>query len=121
MDVKSLFNIILLGLSLTTIFITMVSYIVFKLRQSSFIGGENEFYKLEGSYFRRYAPELEKRNEELKAEIKKQERNPRKFYLKIVGMFSFIFLIIVTVLLADEYYQRRNQINESNTESVYDS
>lgn len=126
MDIKSFFNIVLLGLSLTTIFITMISYIVFKLRQGSIISNNYEFQKLEGSYFRRYAPELEKINERKRAEMRKIERNPKKFYYKIISIFAFVFLIIITLLMADEYYQQRAQRFEAlksnvKAESVYDN
>ncbi len=122
MDVKNVFNIILLALSLTTIFITLISYIVFKLRQASSMESSNDFHKLEGSYFRRYAPQLEKINEEKRAIILAKEKNPKKFYLKIASMFAFVFLIIFTVFLVDDYYQRRlsNDPSTPQVETTFD-
>jgi hypothetical protein len=111
MDIKNIFNIILLALSLTTIFITLISYIVFKLRQASSMNSVSDFYKLEGSYFRRYAPELEKLNEEKREEILAKEKNPKKFYIKILSMFAFVFLVIFSVFLVDEYYHSRSLRN----------
>jgi len=111
MDIKNIFNIILLALSLTTIFITLISYIVFKLRQASSVNSVDDFYKLEGSYFRRYAPELEKLNDEKREEKLAKEKNPKRFYVKILSMFAFVFLVILSVFLVDEYYHSRSKVN----------
>ncbi|MCF8060290.1 MAG: hypothetical protein K9K67_13395 [Bacteriovoracaceae bacterium] len=116
MDVKYFFNIVLLALSLTTIFITLISYIIFKLRQGSFIKLDNEYHKIEGAYFRRYAPELEKINEERLFELKKKENNPKKFYYKIIFLFSFVFLLVLTVFLVEDFYSRRVKFQNDNQE-----
>ena len=58
MDLKNFFNILLLAISLTTILVTLVSYIVFKLRLASTkrdLGGN----PLEGAFFRRFSPKLQ--------------------------------------------------------------
>ncbi len=64
MNIKVYFNFILLGLCLTTLFITLITYIIFRLRYSLKSKKDNGLHRMDGHFFRRYAPHLRKANEE---------------------------------------------------------
>ncbi|MBT4790572.1 MAG: hypothetical protein HON90_03295, partial [Halobacteriovoraceae bacterium] len=110
MDIKKIFNIILLALSLSTIFITLISYIIFKLRQAVSANIDHDEDQLDGTYFRKYNPELEKINEEKKQESDALAKNPKKAIFKFVGMAVFVFLCIFTVFMLEDYFKYREQV-----------
>lgn len=115
MDVKKIFNIILLTLSLSTIFITLVSYLIFKLRQAAAGKSSEGKFELEGTYFRKYAPHLEETNKK-EQELKiKKESSPRAKAIKISSLIIFVVLITFTMFLFEDYFTYRKQLKDRFT------
>jgi hypothetical protein len=115
MDIKKIFNIILLALSLSTIFITLISYIVFKLRQAASAKIGKDEYDLEGTYFRRYAPELKKINKIKQEEALQKQQDPKRKIYKFASMGAFVFFVIFTIFMMEDYFKYRAQIEDKIT------
>lgn len=81
LDVRSFFNILLLGISLSTVLVTLISFLIFKFRYSVSAKKNENLHELDGSFFRRFAPQLEEENRvemELKKSQKKSTISPEK-------------------------------------------
>lgn len=115
MDVKKIFNIILLTLSLSTIFITLISYVIFKLRQATAGKANKDKFKLEGTYFRKFAPHLEESNQrELEKKVAKQS-SPRARAIKVSSLIGFVVLITFTMFMFEDYFTYRKQLKDRFT------
>lgn len=111
MDLKNFFNILLLAISLTTILVTLVSYIVFKLRLASTKAGAGE-NPLEGAFFHRFSPKLQEKYNELLASEEEKSDKKISFKVKFVSLFMFLFLIIAGLLLFEDYFSYRRDLSE---------
>lgn len=113
MDLKALLNVILLSLSLATVLITLISYIIYKLKQIAVKNVQNDLYKLEGVFFKRHAPHLERKN--LLARMQeKNKQNKKNIHLNLGTLFVIVFGVIGSILLSQSYLldmqERRKQI-----------
>jgi peptidoglycan/xylan/chitin deacetylase (PgdA/CDA1 family) len=99
MDFRSILNILLIALTLSTVVLTLIVYFIFKIRQGFPKRSNFEKHPLEGIYFKRVAPHLSEENEiakkaldELKA--KKQYRiKPWAAFLLVFG--SIVFFLVI--------------------------
>ncbi len=113
MDIKMFFNVLLLALSLATVLVTLISFILYKLRQLSDKNQLKDPYQLEGLYFSRIAPHLEELNKKYRIEnqIKVKKVNSK---LSLGSMFLIIVGIIASSLFAQIYFselqERRKKI-----------
>lgn len=62
MTIKDVFNFLILALSLSTVFLTLLSFFIFKIRQVQTMRSRNSEFVLETAFFRRYAPQLAAHN-----------------------------------------------------------
>lgn len=110
MEIKSAFNLLLLSLSITTLLVTLVSYIVFRLRYAVQRKHTENLHHLEGFYFRRFAPHLEYANQKhrLESEKKSQKRKIWKDYP--VGTFVIIGGLITLFLSLENYLAFRREL-----------
>lgn len=112
MEVKSFFNILLLGISLATVFITLVSFLVFKFKYNLNTSRRKMINKLDGSFFKRYSPSIDRLNqkamEELELKETKRTRSPRL----IVYTFFFVSALIVGILSTQNYLSYRLEIEQ---------
>lgn len=101
----------MLALCVTTIMITLVVFIVFKVRQG--LSGTNITDKifLDGVFFRRYSPKLEAINEEYKKKIAKRMKpmDPRK---KLILIFAGTFTFVLSMISFESFYVHRRQIEQ---------
>lgn len=111
MMIKNAFNIILLSLSLTTLLITLISYIIFRLRYSLSQKHSDEKHHLEGMFFRRYAPHLKNENDHHREEIEEKLRRREKRKVKPVLVFIFVGAAIACLLTAENYFIFRKELN----------
>ncbi len=113
MDLKSIFNILLLSLSLATVLITLISFILYKLRQLSVKGQFKDPVRMEGVFFVRYAPHLEKINKEAREKVT-QIHAKKGFSVSLGALFAIVVGVIATSLFAETYLvelqERRNKI-----------
>jgi hypothetical protein len=113
MDIKQIFNIILLALSLTTILITVISFIIYKIRQVITNNLKGNKHNLDGLYLRRFSPKLK--------EINKREQDIKKSKVKISIKMKFgasallLFVIISSVLLFENYFLFRKELRDRHT------
>ena len=113
MDLKGFFNILLLSLSLATVLITLISYLLYKLRQLQVKGHFKDPFRMDGLYFVRYAPHLEKKNIEarLNANVKEKKSG---FNVSLGALFLITVGVIAVSLFAETYFvelqERRGKI-----------
>lgn len=119
MNIKLFFNMILLGLTLTTVFITLASYIIYKVRQVGSIKNNNDkIKKLDGVYFIRYSPEIEKENKK-ERDLQIITQSKKNKFPTLVYLSFFVFLIIILLLLTEHYialklYEEKRIITAEN-------
>lgn len=111
MDIKALFNIILLSITVTTILITIISFIIFKIRQLNVFQTKSSLHVLESAFFHRHAPHLETKNvslleEESKKRLSQPKRQKRNWSLGIL----ITFLIILTAFFFEDHFNYRRAI-----------
>ena len=113
MNWKIYFNFILLGLCLTTVLITLITYIIFRIRYSLEKKETSGLTRLEGEFFKRFAPHIEKNNQKkLEKDVKK---SPLKFKHKMLYIFSALFILIFLVLGSEHYFVFRSEIDKRVT------
>ncbi|PIK15574.1 MAG: hypothetical protein CES88_02295 [Halobacteriovorax sp. JY17] len=111
MDIKNFFNILLLAISLTTILVTLVSYIVFKLRLASAKRTLTDD-PLEGAFFRRFSPLIQKSFNEQRERQDKDNKKKVSFKVKFVSLFLFLFTVIASLLLFEDYFSYRRVLSD---------
>lgn len=114
MELRQVFNIFLLGLILTTIVTTLVVYLVFKFRQGVQVIREKDI-ELEGEFFVRHAPHLEKRyKEEMDALL---EARKKGFFSrhKTKWIVGGTFVIILFFLSIENYLSFRKTVIKRQT------
>ncbi len=111
-DLRSFFNILLLSISLATVILTIISFLVFKVRYALKNQFNSNLFNLKGSYFNRYAPHLEKKNKESQDKFEKEVAN-RKLspQMKIGLSFGSVFVFIVFALSAENFLVHRKKLN----------
>ncbi len=109
MKIRELLNIVLLSVSLSTVLISIISYILFKLKQKS--NSNKTQNPLEGVYYRRYAPHVEKKFLAEEEERKKKGTVGTGNRLKLGVVFGLVLVVILTALLLENYYNYRANIN----------
>ncbi len=117
---KNIFNIILLSLILTTFLITVISYIVFRIRQLAGTKKAKNLHHLDGVYFSRYAPVLEDANiaHAQKVDAENLDRISPRTKMILVTVLSFG--IVLLLLLFENHFNFRKEILErANSAKVY--
>ncbi|CBW26418.1 putative membrane protein [Halobacteriovorax marinus SJ] len=114
MNLKNIFNILLLSISLTTIIVTLVTYIIFKLRLGA---SKKSFLKnpLEGAFFRRFSPLIQADYLEKKALQEQSEGKGVSFKVKFVSLSFFLFAVISGLILFEDYFKYREQLAQRVT------
>lgn len=114
MDVRSFFNAMLLSLSLATMLISLIAFVIYKLKQLANKGKFEPPYHLESTFFKRYAPRLEVLNLEAFAKSKKSEKKVSfrvtSGLLLVIATLTIAVLLTAQLYLAD-YMERRKKIN----------
>ncbi len=119
MDIKNIFNILLLGLSVTTILITLVSYIIFRIRYSVTYKKSKELHHLDGHFFKRHAPHLEEQNRLQNLNGMRSE-SPRKRRQKVALVFLVIFSSVLVLLAMENYLSfRRDLVERTRSAEMY--
>lgn len=113
MDIKTFFNVLLLALSLATVLVTLVSFILYKLRQLADKNQIKDPYQLEGLYFTRIAPHLDEKNKKFRDENKIQVKKTNS-KMNLGTMFLILVGVIASSLFAQMYFtdiqERRKKI-----------
>ncbi len=112
MDIRLYFNFFLLGLCLTTVLITLVTYIVFRLRNTIENRKGDDLHKLEGQFFKRFAPHLARENEEKRNRVNKKLVHPTSFKVKLITFSVVTFIFVITALVAEDYLIYRSELNK---------
>ncbi|MCO4755115.1 MAG: polysaccharide deacetylase family protein [Bacteriovoracaceae bacterium] len=117
---REFFNILLLSVSLATVLITLVSFIVFKLRYTMSTKQKSGLHQLEGSFFKRFAPHLKKENELFQASHEAKERKRMSPQKKLIITFSSITIFIFAFFSAENYFSFRKKIiaNQKSAERI---
>lgn len=109
MDAQNIFNLILLTLSLATILLTLVSYILYRAKQTTGPVTPSKKIKLEGVFFRRYLPK--KHVEAIENEgVTPHVRSQKEFIIvpkKIVPFFILISVVIFFSLFVSNALKRK--------------
>jgi len=117
MEVKYFFNVLLLSISLATIFMTLVTYIIFKFRYSMKSQSSDGTVDLEGSFFRRYAPHIARKNSEIRAAKDLKKLSPKQRRKKLVWTYGGVTLIIFTFFLLENHLSFRRELMERVSEA----
>lgn len=107
MDLRKLFNIVLLSLSLATLLITLVSYLLYKLRQLSAQKQVAGLVKLESTFYKRFAPHFEQMNESWIRSKTPKTKTRLQFMQSLGVLLGILTLIISSTLLIDVYFSDR--------------
>lgn len=113
MRVRELLNIILLSVSLSTVLISIVSYILFKVKQKN--NSADVENPLEGVFFRKYAPHILKKIEEERRRLVEEGKKPRSFKIKFSVASGVVFLIVISGMFLENYFQFRESLNNRIT------
>ena len=100
------FNIVLLSLSISTILLTLISYILYKVRQlpkQSPGGVEGKRVKVEGLYFTRYVPGASETVPPVGAQARALATR-RRYLPQTTGAFFVLVVSIVFMALMIQYY-----------------
>ncbi|MBC77764.1 MAG: hypothetical protein CME64_17295 [Halobacteriovoraceae bacterium] len=116
-DVKQIFNILLLSISLATVLITLVSFIVFKFRYSYSKKDSSKLHQIKGSFFKRFAPHLEAENLKVLEESKAIERKRMSPQKKLVYTFASISFFIFSFLSAENYLSFRKEVSRNTKDA----
>lgn len=103
MEIKTTFNNILLAISLATILLTLVSFIVFKIKYSFRRSRRQQVNPLDGAFFKRYAPHLETKNLE-KVRLLEEKENQTVRSPRLIAYVFVAFALLIFVLLAGQHY-----------------
>lgn len=107
MDIRNFFNILLLSLSLATIFITLTSYIIFRIRNTFANKKVEDLHKLKGVFFDRYAPHLEIENKKKHVKERPKISDTKIFRYKIASVFGLVVVSLITVFLLEDKFSYR--------------
>lgn len=110
MDAQNIFNLILLTLSLATILLTLVSYILYRAKQSSGPSAPSQKLKVDGIYFRRYLPK--RHLEELERAAQPARAKAQRDFIivpkRIVPFFVLTAVIIFFSLFVSNALKRNH-------------
>ena len=96
MNIQQIFNLILLTLSLATILLTLVSYVLYRMKQSGSGGRKSNALLIQGVFFRRYyLDEMLPKPEVLIPKKKNTIEIPRKI-IPFFGVVSIVIFISLT-------------------------
>ena len=112
MEMRSIFNILLLSLSLGTVLITLVSYLIYKLRQMTIRQEEKDYVHLDGVFFQKYAPHLMKKDNDLNVNDDNTARTTSSILKEAGAIFSIVVLIIFTTLILEQYVSDRKVMSK---------
>lgn len=102
-DFRGILNTLLIGLTLSTVILTLIVYFVFKLKQGALKKSNKLPHFLEGTYFRRISPQLENENKIAnKRNIEIQEIETKKTRVRPWMIFLLIFGSVIIFLLIDQ-------------------
>jgi len=110
MPIREYFNLILLTLCLTTVLVTLVTYLIFRIRYSLTYDKNHEVYKIEGQFFRRYAPNLHQVNQDQLAKKKRKAEHPGFTRLKVGLVFLAAPCVVAVLLLSENYLLFRSDL-----------
>ena len=117
---KNIFNILLLSLILTTVLITIISYIIFRIRQLAGQKSIKGLYNLNGIYFNRYSPLLEAKNKKIELVDEEKKRDKISTKAKLIVVFSLAFFIVTLLLsLENHFYYRQEVLERTNSAKEY--
>ena len=108
MNVQQFFNIVLLALSVATILLTIVSYLLYRVRQMpGIVGKPKEIIRTQGAFFKRYLPkELADANL-----VASSEANPIGIPRRIVPFFGIFACVIFIALFVSLMMGNPNKTN----------
>lgn len=109
-NVRDFFNLILLSISLATVLVTLASYMIFKFRYSFQSKTVKGVKKLEGAFFRRYAPHIDERNQELHEKLKEKQKSGLSPAKKLSLTFGIVAVFILTVLSVENFVTFRSEL-----------
>ncbi len=118
MDIKQFFNLIIYSLSIATLLITIVSYIIFRLRYSAQKKHVQDEHHLNGLYFDRYAPHLDKINQDRRKTIESKIRRGEFWRRRPALLFLFIGIIIAIFLSTEGYFLYKKELRHKQLAST---
>lgn len=124
MDLRSVLNTILIGLTLSTIILTLIIYFIFKLKQGVVKKTNKDKHFLEGAYFKRISPKLELENEIARKSFEKDlQKKEKKYRIRPWMSYALVFISIVIFLVIDKRYAYKNFVksklqDKSTTEEL---
>ncbi len=121
MDLRSILNVLLIGLTLSTVILTLIVYFIFKLRQGALKKTPIEPHFLEGIYFKRISPEKQKANIQALNLIKEvQNHATNKGRIPSWGIFLLIFGSMILFIALDYKFSYHRMIMTKNFDkSIY--
>jgi hypothetical protein len=115
MDLRSIMNVLLIGLTLSTVVLTLIVYFIFKLRQGALRKTPIEPHLLEGVYFKRISPEKLKENIQVLNSIKEvQNYAANKGRIPSWGIFLLIFGSMILFIALDYKFSYHRMIMTKN-------
>lgn len=112
MDIKNLFNILLLTLSVTTLVVTFIAYLIFRLRYSLEQKKSKEVHHLKGIFFNRYAPHLKAINNAHQKSIEAKESRWEPWIKSPWIVFLFVGFIVAGIFAAENYFAFRRELTD---------
>jgi hypothetical protein len=106
MEIKTLFNILLLSLSLATLLITLVSYLLYKLRQIAVQNQPKGLIRLDGVFFKRHAPHFKQLNDQATLSVEKK-KSTRDWMAQMGWLLSIVTVVVATTFLIEGYFHER--------------
>jgi hypothetical protein len=101
-NLQKLFNILLLSIILATVFLTLISYVLYRLQQIPGGAKREPRIRVQGVYFRRYVPHLE----ELETSTSVPGASPLRTWLtsRSAVVLYTVFCVVVFLSLAIPYF-----------------
>lgn len=104
MNIYSILNAVILGLSLATILITLVAFIIYQIKRLNINNTQKDHgYKLESIFFIRYAPHIQEKIEEWKKnQIDTKSKITKKLsfsFIKLGTLFGILAIVLILTLL----------------------
>ncbi len=104
MNIYSILNAVILGLSLATILITLVAFIIYQIKRLNLNNTQKDHgYKLESIFFIRYAPHIQEKIEEWeKNQIESTSKTTKKLpfsFIKLGTLFGILAIVLILTLL----------------------
>jgi peptidoglycan/xylan/chitin deacetylase (PgdA/CDA1 family) len=127
MEMTQFFNILLLTLSLATILLTLISYVLYRVRSLPGIGKSPEQIKMQGAFFSRYLPQGMKVVPQKNALPTRAEPGKFKLFLKaklpenVLGFFAVTVGVIFCCLIFQAYLKKRNPDTAPKVATDYSS